>query len=293
MTYITTYQELKKRKSFRIRSVLRDVALTGLSFQTKLPNAEAVFQNPRVEILVLHHVFNDEIEQFDDLLQKLSQDHTFISYGEAVDRILSAKIDKPYMAISFDDGFKNNLNASNVLGRYDIKACFFVNPDSIGLKDYDKIKEFCQTRLHFPPTEFLDWSDVDELLKQGHEIGSHSISHINMAESNINEVEDNLLKSFEIIQANCGTSDHFAFPYGQFFHFNRPVFDSVFKAGYKSCASGERGCHFSSRRMAAEDLLVRRDQVSCDWKMNHIMYFMFNSSRNCKEQNNYFPSVHH
>ena len=70
--------------------------------------------------------------------------------------MLSGNIDKPYISISLDDGFKNNLSAVKIMNKYGIKGCFFVNPDTIGLKDFSEVKSFCNNRLHCPPTEFMN-----------------------------------------------------------------------------------------------------------------------------------------
>jgi peptidoglycan/xylan/chitin deacetylase (PgdA/CDA1 family) len=291
MHYTTLYEEVKKYKSSSLRNVLRNIALTGLSFQIHFPGSISAFRRPRVHFLLLHHVFDDEIKHFEELLMKLSFNHTFIAYGEAVDKILNAEIDKPYISFSFDDGLKNNLTASRIMDKYNAKACFFVNPDIVGIKDYNKIKKFCETKLDYPPTEFMDWDDIDTLLKRGHEIGSHTLGHINIADTSINEVEDNLNKSFESILAKCGVSEHFAYPFGSLSHFNQPAFELVFKSGYKSCASGVRGCHISVDRINPEELMLRRDQILCDWNMNHSMYFIYNSSKHSRQQDNYSPYI--
>jgi hypothetical protein len=117
------------------------------------------------------------------------------------------------------------------------------------------------------------------------------MGHINVAETNINEVENNLNLSFEIIQDKCGDVKHFAYPYGRFHHFNLPAFDLVFRAGYQSCATAERGCHISNQKLKTNELLIRRDHVVCDWNLNHIMYFILDSSRNCSIENNINPYI--
>jgi peptidoglycan/xylan/chitin deacetylase (PgdA/CDA1 family) len=60
---------------------------------------------------------------------------------------------------SFDDGHKLDLRVAEVLNRYDIKAVFYIVLDWIG-RD-----------------RFLTWEDIKELDKQGHKIGSHTMSH--------------------------------------------------------------------------------------------------------------------
>jgi len=95
-------------------------------------------------------------------------------------RLLSGTVDKPYIAWSSDDGFKNNAIAAEVLNNYGAKACFYINPETIGLSDKNKIKQFCDVKLKMPPIAFADWRDVELLLKQGHEIGSHTMAHDNV-----------------------------------------------------------------------------------------------------------------
>lgn len=286
----TTFNEVKNIKSKNLRGLVRDLALNVLSIRTKFPNANTIYEMPRVQFLYIHHVFDDEINNFDKLLELLSKHHSFISYSDAVNKILTGNIDKPYICISSDDGFKNNLAAAKIMDKYGAKGCFFVNPDTIGLKDISKVKSFCDKRLNFPPTEFMDWNDVDKLIKSGHEIGSHTMGHINIAETNINLVEDNINESFEILNERIGKVLHFAYPYGRFFHFNKQAFDLVFKIGFVSCATAERGCHVAAdRKLNTNELLIRRDHVICDWNINHVLFFILNNSEKASFQTNLYP----
>jgi len=286
----TTFKQVKNKTPKSLQAFARHVTLNGLALKTKLPIAKTLFRKPRIQFLYIHHVFDDEIDKFDILLDELSKYHSFISYSKAVDKILTDNIDKPYISISSDDGFKNNLAAAAVLDKYGAKGCFFINPDFIGISDYLQTRDICRKRLNFLPTEFMDWDDVDQLLKEGHEIGSHTIGHINIAKTNISEVEDNLNQSFEIINKRCGNASHFSFPYGRFSHFNQISFDMVFKAGYLSCASAERGCHISPlRKLNPDELFIRRDYVVCDWNINHILYFILNNSQKSSMKTNLNP----
>ena len=56
------------------------------------------------------------------------------------------------------------------MNKYGVKGCFFINPDTIGLKDFSKVKSFCNNVLRCPPLEFMDWDDLDYIIKCGHEI---------------------------------------------------------------------------------------------------------------------------
>ena len=278
-------------KGFRLRGLIRDLALDILSFKTKLINSEKFFKKPRIQFLYIHHVFDDEIENFDSLLNILSKHHSFISYSQAVKKILNGDIDKPYICISSDDGFKNNLNAVKIMNKYAVKGCFFVNPDTIGQKDFSKIKSFCKNKLFCSPTDFMEWDDLDYLIKSGHEIGSHTMNHIKISETNINIVEDNINESYQILNKRLGKVSHFAYPYGRYFHFNKQAFDLVFKAGFVSCASAERGCHISNQTpLKNNQLLIRRDELICNSNINHHLYFILNNSKNSFRQTNLYPN---
>ncbi|MES2618290.1 MAG: polysaccharide deacetylase family protein [Bacteroidota bacterium] len=288
--FTETYTEIKKEVPFSARAVIRNLALTGLSFKNRLLGIEQFLTVPRVQFLYIHHSFKDELDQLRRLMYELSKHHTFISHSEAVNKVLTNTIDKPYISISSDDGFKNNLYAADILNEYNAKACFFINPGIIDEKNFKTISTHCRTKLEFPPVEFLTWDDVAQLQQQGHEIGGHTMYHDVMANMSDTQLESDLQNTYDILLSKCGTVKHFAFPYGRFFHFNEAGRKAVFKAGFTSCASAERGCHINSNQITANDrLCIRRDHVILDWNMQHILYFLANNVVKKSTMNNQFP----
>ena len=100
-----------------------------------------------------------------------------------------------------------------------------------------------------------------------------------------------LIISYEILNKRIGKVLHFAYPYGRFSHFNKQAFDLVFKAGFTSCATAERGCHVAAdRKLNPNELLIRRDHVICDWNINHVLYFILNNSEKASDQTNLYPN---
>ncbi len=291
--FITTYQQLKQWHKPTLRSRLRSLALTCLSSLQRFSGAEKEYlARPRVQFLYLHHLFEDEEKQLDTLLRRLAEKHVFISYTEAVNKILTGSIDKPYISFSSDDGLKNNLAVAEILNRYNAKACFFINPPLIGEKDYNKLKEHCNGILDFPVAEFLTWDEVYQLQKWGHEIGGHTMHHMNIAQTPADAILKDMYETRAALNEQCGESAHFAFPYGRFFHFSETGRKAVFEAGYQTCASAERGCHINpAKPVTAAELCIRRDHIVLGWDMSHIMYFIIKSAQQATAANNYYPSL--
>ena len=263
-----------------------------LAIRHSVMNAESWYRKPRIQFLFIHHIFNDEVKNFEMLLEELSKHHTFISHSEAVNRILTGNIDKPYISWSSDDGFKNNMEAAKILNRFKVQACFFINPSSIGKINQQWISTFCNERLKMPPVEFINWKEVEQLQKWGHEIGSHTMNHENITDLTVNQVADDLTNSKDFLERYCGKIKHFAYPYGLFKDFNKKAFELVFKAGYDSCSTGERGCHLSDGTTIKKDnLLIRRDQVICAWKLKHIMHFVANGAKKASVKSNFLPEA--
>jgi len=284
--FISNYEDLKRLKKKTLRGNLRDLALTGLSWLA----SEKYLEIPRVQFLYIHHVFKDEERPLDILLKRLSKQHQFITYDEAVNKILTGTIDKPYITFSSDDGLKNNLRAAEILNQYGAKACFFINPGIIGETNFDKINKYCTDILDFPPVEFLDWDEVAQLQKWGHEIGSHTMMHMNIAKATPEAIARDMHETYKILHERCGGVKHFAFPYGRFFHFSEIGRKAVFDAGFTTCATAERGCHINGTQpISNEQLCIRRDHTVLGWDINHIMYFLVNNAKNVNANNNFYP----
>ncbi|MFB6258217.1 MAG: polysaccharide deacetylase family protein [Flavobacteriales bacterium] len=281
-TCYTKYQEVRRFQKDRyggggLRPLLRDRALDLFSKGYRISGRlKKGLEEPRVQFIYLHHCFEDEVKGLRTLLETLKQDHEFISYSRAVEMLLNgARIDRPYIAFSSDDGFRNNLKMASVMEDLGARCCFFLVPELVGAKDPDFIEKTCAERFHFPPVEFMDGEDVKGLLENGHEIGSHSFSHPNMAGLSLEEGQRELRKGKEELEAAFGPVRHFAWPYGRFFHFRAELAEASFEAGYRSCASAERGAHLpAANGSKPEELCIRRDHVILDWPLDHTLFFL-------------------
>lgn len=279
---------MSEDRTLSVREIVRGAALDAASLFWRLSlRTEKELSKNRVQFLYFHHVFDGEEEAFRRLMAYLAKKFEVISYVQAARRILEGKIDRPYLSISFDDGLRNNLKAAAIMEEFGIKACFFVCPSVIGEKDNEMIRTFCREKLHKPPMEFLDWRDIDGLLSKGHEIGSHTMGHSDLASLDREQLIYEIKGSYDLLESRIGKVKHFSWPFGRFENFSKEAEQLVFDSGYLTCASAVRGCH-TSRAESQRCLCIRRDHIMLSWPKRHIEYFLAAGGRASSKETNYF-----
>jgi peptidoglycan/xylan/chitin deacetylase (PgdA/CDA1 family) len=285
MNYVSTYAAVKQHHSITVRDRARSAALDVMA----LLGSDSVMSRPRVHFLYIHHIFEDELPALERLLDYLQEHFSIISHTEAANRVLHDQIDKPYLSISSDDGFKNNLAAGEALARRDLSACFFINPALIGEADFNTVKAHCADQLHFPPVEFLTWRDVEQLQTMGHEIGSHTMKHMRVSRFSDAQIQEDVGRTHDILMARCGTAEHFAWPYGRFSDFSESGRRIVFDTGFSTCSSAVRGAHVAGGVSDPRKLCIRRDHILLAWKLNHIKVFLRRAAKSAAPQNDLYP----
>ncbi len=276
--YATSARQLQRRDArVTVRQLGRS---TFAAFSRVSGRMRGALDRPRVQVFQLHHVLDDELVPFRALLRALGQHHTFISYSQAVDRIERGKVDAPYAVLTFDDGQRSCMRAAKIMKELGISACFFVCPGIIGEKDYQKIRTFCLERLEIPPVPFMSWDDLQRLLEMGHEIGSHGLNHLDLAQLDPEEVIEEIEGSYGALKQHVGRVKHFAWPYGLFENFSPTAAAAVFDAGYVSCASAERGAHGPDIEGQLGPPCIRREPLEANWPASHSLYLAaYNSQR--------------
>lgn len=287
MEYADQYRQISPKS---LRQAARGLAVSALAVESGVTGkSAAALRRPRVHFLYLHHVFADEEQGFSRFIQRLQRGHQIISHSDAVRRIKSGAIDRPYVSIGLDDGIKSGLRAAKILEDCGVTGCFFVCPGIVGEKDENKVARFCRERLALPLVEFMSWEQLERLRRAGHEIGSQTTSHLSLAALSGQQLSDEVAGSREILQRRLGEARHFAWPYGTFAHFSPEARKAVFAAGYESCASGVRGCHVTKHTGGLDELCIRRDHVIAGWPLSHTTYFMARSSRRASAEENKWP----
>ena len=200
-----------------------------------------------VHVLCFHQVSHAQQAELLWLIDALERTHEIVSYSEAVRRAQRV-VQRPTVALTFDDGTRDHARVAAALAIRAVSACFFVCPDLLdGASDADRAARLCRDALRIPPVPLMGWSDLLALAAAGHEIGCHSASHQDMATLAPDRLDDQIAGARHRIIERGLPCVHFAWPFGRFSRFGAQAASRVLCAGFESCASAEHGVHAPPR----------------------------------------------
>lgn len=188
--------------------------------------------NTRIWILVYHSVshekggLNINPGLFETHMRFIKNNFDILPLSKltnlVADEAVSQHISGNKVIITFDDGYRDNYRiAMPILDKYKIPATFFVTVGYIGKQMKDSKKSV------------MNWDELKVLKEKGYEIGSHTISHLNLAKLDPEQLKYEIEGSKEVIEEKLGTQvDSFAFPYGKSEHFTGKALNLIKKSGY-------------------------------------------------------------
>lgn len=161
-----------------------------------------------------------------------------VGLGDLLDRIDRGDDVEGRMAITFDDGYADNLvNAAPILMDFGLPACFFISTDFIG-----------SDRIPWWDVEWgvesrwMTWDQVRELRRLGHEIGAHTCNHVDLGKVAGAEAQREIEESKQALEDQLGEAvDLFSYPYGRIDQITEENRDLVRQAGLRCCPSAYGG----------------------------------------------------
>jgi len=152
-----------------------------------------------------------------------------IAQGQSIDR---------HLAITFDDGYRDNFeNARPVLEKLSLPATFFVVTEWMGS---DVVPWWDQARGVRHP--WMTWDQVRALHRSGFEVGAHTRSHVDLGKASPGEARDEVLGARQELERQIGVRvDSFAYPYGGRQHVTEANREVVKDAGFRCCCSAFGG----------------------------------------------------
>lgn len=206
-------------------------------------------------ILLFHDI--EDMKKFYEIISFLSKNYNIVDYKKQNLQI------KNNILISFDDGFKSNYQASKVLEEFDVRGVFFVNKSFIlnERKQFSNIfrdhEEDISEKFHF-----MSVDDIKELDANGHTIGSHTLSHKNLARINqqevINQIENNKTFLENLLNKKVET---FAYPFGEITDINQNAIKIV-SMYHPYIFSGVRGDNIDKKKVFYREPVNETNSIS-------------------------------
>lgn len=144
------------------------------------------------------------------------------------------KLPSKPIVISFDDGYENNYKyALPILKKYNFKATIFLVYNTLNKTNiFDK-------PFHQPTNKMLTYSEVYKLIKNGIEIGSHTLNHPILTKVSINTARKEITDSKTNIEKRFGINIKvFCYPHGKY---NSNIKVLVKQAGYECAITTDQG----------------------------------------------------
>jgi peptidoglycan/xylan/chitin deacetylase (PgdA/CDA1 family) len=140
------------------------------------------------------------------------------------------------VAITFDDCYRNNFEAAHVLAEYGLPATFFVPTSFVGTD-----RAFTWDR-DLPAMPNLSWDDLRAMSRLGFEIGSHTMTHVDLGVVSSEQARREMIGSKAIIEEQLDRPvKWFAYPFGGPGNFRPEMLPLLDRAGYEGCVSGFGG----------------------------------------------------
>lgn len=207
-------------------------------------------------ILSLHHVPQKEL--FKRLLRYVLDVHGILTPEEAEGFIRGEVLPRirgkiPYL-FTFDDGFKSQAAlAREVLDRYGVKAIFFICPGLIDVP-LEKQRQAIARNIFDPSLAepevaddmmLMSWADIELLVRSGHTIGSHTLSHRRLFDLSDEDLVQEITTPSTIILDRLGIPvKWFAHPWGDNASIDSRSFQVINKQ-YQFCCSSLPGVNSS------------------------------------------------
>lgn len=175
---------------------------------------------------------------FEHMMQELTKRYQLVSLAELVHTVASRSALGNKVAITFDDGYRDNIEcAAPILKKYDIPATFFVTTGFIGTT-----KVFPWDLRNPVANPLMTWDEVRNLAQMGFEIGAHTISHPDLGATSSDDARREIRDSKQHVESELGRKiEAFAFPFGKRESCPIEVSQIVRDAGYSCCCLGYGG----------------------------------------------------
>ena len=209
-------------------------------------NLDAVLLRNAAVIVAFHRIqqadrsdsLSIDVETFERHCRFYQRHFHVVPLRELVYRIAQGQPIDRHLAITFDDGYRDNFeNARPVLEKLSLPATFFVVTEWMGT---DVVPWWDEVRGVRHP--WMNWDEVRALHARGFEVGAHTRSHVDLGKIPLLEARDEVLGARLELERQLGSRvESFAYPYGGRKHVTEANRQVVKSAGFRCCCSAYGG----------------------------------------------------
>ena len=195
-----------------------------------------------------------------------------MSLSQAVERLRLGQTSGDEVVVTFDDGFRNQLdNAAPLLAEHGFSACFFLVTDLLDA-NADQARAFSRDKLHLPlPVEPLDWDGaVAAARARARDRVAHALApepDVVAAGSPARRAGDLARGALEATRSGA-PRQRARTATARASRRRSPTRREA--AGYESCASAIRGVN----RSALDLYSLHRHHLSASWPLRELGYFL-------------------
>lgn len=227
-----------------VKSALgRVLAATG-AFRSKIGKQDTI---------VAFHRVNDFLPEGDSLTCSSEVFRTFCTFFKdhydvvpLAEQIRACREGTPKggtLSITFDDGYLDNHQvAAPILKELGLTATFFVTTGFI----QSSVVPFWDKALPKQPG-WMNWDQVRELVRDGFDIGAHTVTHLDMGKCSPEQIRAELRESKTVLEQRLSRPvPLFAYPFGARNNINDRSRDLVREEGFDCCVSCCGGTNVSA-----------------------------------------------
>lgn len=235
-----------------IRRLVGTVFLPGAWLQSRFHGGIRILMYHRVSPTPVYDQLTVTPKRFAEQMGHLRRHSRILSLAQAVDELQNSEIVRSGIVVTFDDGYRDNLEfALPILRQFDIPATIFVTT------------AFCdQTARHprYPDSAerlHLDWREVRELANTpGLTIGSHTLTHPYLSRTTDAQATAEICSSKDRLALEVqGSVDYFCYPSGDVTEREQQMVQS---AGYRAAVTVAPGVNSGGTALHA----LRRTEVT-------------------------------
>lgn len=199
--------------------------------------------------ILTYHSIQDHEDRRSHMAPALFEEHVRYLYENGYKSLLISDIarewpnildTRPAVALTFDDGLENNwTNACKILKKYNMVGTFFIPTAYIGTVCQPPLSKEMAPYQDIP---MLSWENIEDMVRDGFEIGAHSHSHVMIAKQSPTRREEEILRPKKILENRLGIQiTSFAYPKGHSDSFSKATRKLVERAGYLAACTQTGG----------------------------------------------------